>query len=250
MATEQQLRKLVACLVEHQLEFGGLTNQEAQFVIQNPKAAIARIVEALGGAPMKIPNDFDLRYSTDKFLTLRDTIAGSPVELFGIENAPQNHKSPWRRCVQFGRSFAEEFIKKEEADVDAVEVELYSLMRPLDLRGLVLGGSDLRWEVSLCHYLEVLATYGVSRDATWMREEGVHIVAHICNGVGRLDAVYAKWSPVTHFPWIVDAGSSLDPRKWDKGTIVLARKGNFYPGREGALGYKRPANWPEYRPAA
>ncbi|HBM45612.1 MAG: hypothetical protein UT05_C0005G0041 [Parcubacteria group bacterium GW2011_GWF2_38_76] len=45
--TESQIPKLLAVLVEHQKQFGGLSAEEAQWIIKNPKEAIGLLTEVV-----------------------------------------------------------------------------------------------------------------------------------------------------------------------------------------------------------
>ncbi|MFH0892376.1 MAG: hypothetical protein V1867_06365 [Candidatus Falkowbacteria bacterium] len=51
---EKQSNKMMGILVEHQSEFSGLTSPEGQWVIRNPKLAIALFVEVIRNQPKPI----------------------------------------------------------------------------------------------------------------------------------------------------------------------------------------------------
>ena len=116
--TEQQVPKLVASLVEHQSEFKLLTTGNAQWVIQNPKSAIALFVQAVENRQQEEQS----KPEPQPFLTFTGTVK---VQLMKKLVASEffNENNSLVKISYVGDNFKTWFYGKVEVQPNADETE-------------------------------------------------------------------------------------------------------------------------------
>lgn len=106
MATEQQIPKLVAALVEHQRYFQTLSTDNAQWVIQHTADAIRLFIDAVENPPLsEIPKESYPTISVNYDMSLKEMIDASKyvqsddkkrVAKFTIERTYETSKYEWK----------------------------------------------------------------------------------------------------------------------------------------------------------
>ena len=218
MAEQRKIPKLAGVIVEHQENFAALSDEDAQWAIQNTVAAIAHFCEAVRNRTQEtgravITNLFEfvcalktpgVKEFVAKKKFVRDTSEGARVRISWI-----------------GENFKRVMLTLVERDVPEEELKLQKLLEyahdlPEDEEhlGAIAGlGGMSKARVSLCAFYESLAHKQAIGDFSWL-------VGYVRDGSGVLWAVDAGWSDDG---WGVGAYSLDGPGGWGPGREVLSR---------------------------
>ena len=148
MATEQQIPKLTGALVEHQLAFASLTNEEAQWAILNIKVAIAAMVEAVKVEYNKVVSYITTIYTilVDETQTVEEAVKAGDFDWSNKNIISKNFPKPDNgvrveketALFHFGKTMS------SEAVIAQMDAEGYRPATIWDLLGLVQKEPDLQ----------------------------------------------------------------------------------------------------------
>lgn len=218
--TEQQIPKFVAVLVENQNLFLGLSTEDAQWVIQNPKWAIRKMVENLTGsvcgATEQVPTP-----EKRKLLELVRTVSVPGISEFrATDKFKVGETVDGVKISQYmGDNFKKFFLPKIESNVPATEIRVHKLFRKSRDLGIRAEIGEGKEETTLGQLWEMLKLQGNGQDGVLLTNGWANIF-YIRDINGNLWAVYAHWYGVG---WDLNADSVESPSGWRAGGQVCSR---------------------------
>ncbi|MFH0891209.1 MAG: hypothetical protein V1867_00345 [Candidatus Falkowbacteria bacterium] len=200
--TEQQISVLVARLVEHQSAFRSLPTDDAQWVIQNTKQAIAVCVEAIKNRPKPFESILET--------VGRLMIAPSPNSFVARHNFIVTYQS---------EDFKREFFSKIEEPFGGSELRYGRLREPSKSFQIIdeLGGED-KAETTLTELWGALKKQPDGKQSGPL-VNGCANIFFIRNSLGVMRAVGAYWNGNS---WVYYA-RPLDHGFWVENALVFSR---------------------------
>ena len=212
----KQISTMVGRLVEHQSNFSGLSSEDAQWVIQNPKEAISLIAEAIMHRQKKV----SLPESLLEFLGTIDIPASSESfiakEKF-VVNTSSNAKV---RISYLGDNFKENFLGKMEDPIGETTLQYGKLLkRSVDEPIIAELGGEVKVETTLVEMFSLIEKQGNGQSGTLLTN-GYANIFYIRDVKGVLWAVACGWYDDG---WRVVALFVGHPAEWDDGDQVFSR---------------------------
>lgn len=222
MSTEQQTSKLVASLVEHQSEFRELPNDDAQWVIQNTKAAVALFIKAikdrqpiltlLGAIKVRLEENFTAR---DFFQV--NTKKTAPVKISYV----RPNFTSWFLSKKETRPTASETVPGDGGPYRTPDQAVPTLRYHTLNRGSVdkpiiaeLGGETTLAEIADCMKKQANGENGALLTNSYAN------IFYVRDSSLALRAVRVGWYGGG---WNVGADSVGHPVEWDAGCRVFSR---------------------------
>ena len=210
--TEQQVFKLVAVLVEHQSAFATLPTEDAQWVIQNAKPAIAVFIEAIKNRPQP----FELLLEPVGMVVISMTVEPFVAHYYFVQDTTESKVK-----VSFlGSNFKSWFLSKIEKPFSGSTLRFGKLRESATDGRIIdkLGGKE-KAETALGELWGALEKQPNGEKGDLL-VNGCANIFYIRDKNGVLRAVRVRWSDVG---WDVDAFSVVDTRRWLVGCQVFFR---------------------------
>ncbi len=219
MATEQQIAKMSAVLVEHQNEFENMTTEDRQWVIQNPKVAIGLFSNAVKNrdkdsapeVPVKILSGVisttAISATTEKFIA---------KDRFKVDTS----KKAKVKISILGNNFENWFLGKIEEPftgsmINGCQLEKSSVDGPIIAE---LGGEKVA-ETTLAEIYAMMEKQP-NGEAGALLNTGWANIFYVRDINGTLRAVGVSWRGLG---WDVGAYSVGNPDEWNDGHRVFSR---------------------------
>jgi len=211
--TEQQKAKFVAALVEHQSEFEGLSNEEAQWGIQQTKAVIAVVVSAIKVAHAKLSQILEFVGLVTVPATTLKFVASEKFVINTNKDAPV-------KISGLGENFKTQFLDKVEEPLTEQEL-WYHRLKQSSADGPIITelGGEANVETTLSEMFSLMKAQGKGQ-AGVLLNNGYANIFYIKDVAGVLCAVYVYWNDRG---WDIDANSVEYPYGWLVGSHVFSR---------------------------
>lgn len=234
---EQQIPKLVASLVEHQSAFAPMATKDAQWVIQNAKAAITLFVQAVESRQ----RDEQVKLvEPQPLLTLAGTVKVRLAPKFVASDffKVNTKKNASVKIAYVGDNFKAWFlapsVSEEETAPDAgphrtpgvqsnaTEVNLrYQMLNRHSVDGPIIAelGGEAKAETTLADVSALMVQQANGENGTLLTN-GYANIFYVRDVGGVLRVVNVSWFGGG---WRVGAGSVEGPREWFAGHRVFSR---------------------------
>jgi len=212
--TEQQIPKLTAALVEHQGRFSELSTEDAQWVIQETKGAIALFVAAVKNRTVGVAQ------AVKKLLAF---VTSSNVPALPAFVASDHFKVDMEGAVRIwslGDNFKAKFLKKTEDATAAADLKIHKLLEQSCDPAIMTELGDA-CDTALSQFFYLLSKQGKGENGLLLTN-GWANVGYIQNMNGVFWAVRTYWG-ADRGGWDVEAYSTLSPARWLDGTQFLSR---------------------------
>lgn len=212
--SERQLAELTGNLVRHQHCFGAMSNEDRQWAINNPAAAIGLFADAMknrGNGKAQEPK---------KLLELVTTTSVAAIESFkAADHFKVDTKKAATRIYYLGDNFKKHFGRKEEGASEATEIKVHKLLEG-SLDAPIITELGQTCEITLGQFFTLLSKQGKGESGPLLTNGWANI-AYIRDDEGKLWAVSAYWN--AGYGWLVEAYSVEYPTRWGDGDRVLSR---------------------------
>lgn len=213
--SERQLAELTGNLVRHQHCFGVMSNEDKQWTINNPAAAIGLFADAVKN------RDNDKTAEPKKLLQLMTTTPVAVIDSFrAADHFKIDTKKATVRIAWLGDNFKANFIGLSEGACEAVDIKTHKLLKSSLDTPIITELGD-RAEITLGQLFALLQKQGNGGAGALLVNGHVNI-AYIRDVDGNLWAVDACWS-ADDGGWCVGAYSVGDQSGWSAGRQVLSR---------------------------
>jgi hypothetical protein len=205
MSTEKQNKQLVARFVEHQEFFSSLSNDDAQWAIQNPQSAVELFVGAIKNRPVPKASILELIGTTvipatDKKLVAKDFFTEKKFYL--------------------GDNFKDWFLKKIEDPIGEVNVR-YQKLTKSSVDGPIIAelGGEEKVETTLATIADLIGRQAKGENGILLTN-GYANIFYVRDATELLRAVSVYWCGDR---WNVDADSVELPSDWNDDRQVFSR---------------------------
>ncbi len=211
MATEQQQYKLTGVLVEHQSKFRAFSNEDAQWVIQNPAEAIALWGDAIKNRA---------KAAVEGLLALVGSVVLPPTKRFVASEKFTKEKA---NVGWMGDNFKSWFLDKiEEA---APETNLsYRMLTKASLDDPIISelGGEEKCDTTLANIFTLIERQKTASGDGPLLVNGYANIFYVRDKDGKLRVVSAYWYAVYGY-WYVNANPVDNPYGWNAGSRVFSR---------------------------
>ena len=206
------MAKFLDVFVEHGKQFAELSTKDAQWVIRNPKGAIALCVEVIAKRLGLLSLSGTVEVSaTDKFVAsdkfVEDTSAKAEVKI-----------------IYLGSNFQEWFLCKVEEPASESELRYYSLQdKPSvdDVPIIVTLGGEKKAETTLAQLFSLMEKQGHGETGPLLTSGYVSMnIFYILDVHKTLRSVFVEWYGGG---WNINAYSAKRPGRWYAGSRVFSR---------------------------
>jgi len=212
MTTEQQIPVLLARLVEYQSVFNSLPTEDAQWLIQNTKEAIAVCIEAIKNRPK-----FELLLEP-----MGTVIISARTEKFVARDhfIVDKSKKAKVKISYLGENFTENFLGKIE-DPFVGSILRYGKLKKYSVDAPIISelGGEAKAETTLAETFSLMEKQGNGGEGDLLTN-GYANIFYIRGERLVLWAVDCRW---LDGGWSVYANPVTDPRRWSAGRRVFSR---------------------------